>query len=133
MVDVIFIFGGVDFICVLFKNGRVLYWIREVFGYFKVIGVIGEVVDLVNKVIGLLVVSVLESVEVQDSYGVVIMCEIKLGSLSEVVDIVKVGVGFMEKFFYNIVQYRCWVRELDGFYSQVVYQIFLFFFFVRVC
>ncbi|CAP68257.1 uncharacterized protein PODANS_7_4240 [Podospora anserina S mat+] len=121
MVDAIFIPGGVDSIRALSKNGRALHWIREAFGHLKAIGATGEAVDLVNKAIGLPAVSVSESAEVQDSYGVVTMRETKPGSLSEAVDIVKAGAGFMEKFFHNIAQHRCWARELDGLHSQVAY------------
>ncbi|KAK0747386.1 catalase-like domain-containing protein [Apiosordaria backusii] len=121
MVDAIFIPGGIDSIRALSKNGRALHWIREAFGHLKAIGATGEAVDLVNKAIGLPAVSVSESAEVHDSYGVVTMRETKPGSLSETVDIIKGGAGFMEKFFHNIARHRCWARELDGLHSQVAY------------
>ncbi|KAL2019057.1 hypothetical protein VTK56DRAFT_10161 [Thermocarpiscus australiensis] len=121
MVDAIFIPGGEGSVRTLAKNGRALHWIREAFGHLKTIGATGEAVDLVNKAIGLPEVSVSDSGEVQDSYGVVTLRDVKPVSLRHAVQVAKGATGFMEQFFWNISQHRNWDRELAGLHTQVAY------------
>jgi catalase len=121
MVDALFIPGGEGSVRTLGKNGRALHWIREAFGHLKTIGATGEAVNLVNTAIGLPEVTVSDSGEVHDSYGVVTLREIKPGSLSEAVTIAKGAKGFLESFFWNISQHRNWDRELAGLHTQVAY------------
>jgi catalase len=121
MVDAIFIPGGAQSIETLSKNGRAMHWIREAFGHLKTIGATGEAVDLVERAIGLPSVSVSSSGEVNESYGVVTIKELRPESLGEAVTIAKGATGFMEKFFYGISQHRCWERELAGLNAQVAY------------
>ena len=121
MVDALFIPGGADSIAALAGNGRALHWIREAFGHLKVIGATGEAVGLVEKAVGLPSVGMSAAGEVCESYGVVTVRELGPESLSKVVEIVKTGEGFMEKFFYGVAGHRCWERELDGLSAQVAY------------
>ncbi|KAM7188905.1 CATA large catalase encoded by the catA protein [Rhypophila sp. PSN 637] len=121
MVDAIFIPGGVDAIRTLSTNGRAQHWVREAFGHLKAIGATGEAVDFVNKCIALPAVTVSESEEAHESYGVVTMRHIKPDGLKDAVNIAKGATGFMEKFFYAISQHRNWDRELDGLHTQVAF------------
>lgn len=121
MVDAVFIPGGAKSVEALGKNGRALHWIREAFGHLKTIGATGEAVDLVHGAIGLPSVSISTSADAHESYGVVTLKELRPESLSEAVTIAKGATGFLEKFFYNISQHRCWDRELDGLNTLVAY------------
>lgn len=122
MVDALFIPGGAQSVAALAANGRALHWIREAFGHLKTIGATGEAVELVQRAIalpGLLVAS--EGSAAQDCHGVVTLRDVRPGSLSEAVQLVKGAKGFMEQFFYGIAQHRNWERELAGWSSQVAY------------
>jgi catalase len=121
MVDAIFIPGGEQSIATLSKSGRALHWIREAFGHLKAIGATGEAVDLVNKAIALPEVMVSSSGDVNESYGVVTLRQIKPESFTEAVQIAQGATGFLEKLFYAIAMHRNFDRELAGLNSQVAY------------
>lgn len=121
MVDALFIPGGKASIETLSKNGRALHWVREAFGHLKAIGATGEAVAFVNQAVSLPAIKVSNSTEAVEAYGVVTMEKVGAGSLSEVVDLVKGGKGFAEKFFGAIASHRNWDRELDGLSSMIAY------------
>lgn len=121
MVDALFIPGGEQSIRTLAKSGRAMHWIREAFGHLKAIGATGEAVDLVNLAVSLPEITVSNSGDVHESYGVVTMKQVKPESFTEAVKIAKGAAGFMENFFYAIAQHRNFDRELDGLHSQVAY------------
>ncbi|KXX78173.1 Catalase-1 [Madurella mycetomatis] len=121
MVDAVFIPGGEESVKTLAKNGRALHWIREAFGHLKAIGATGEAVDLVNKTVALPAVTVSDSGDVRDSYGVVTLRDVKPESLNEAVTIAKGAKGFLESFFWEISQHRNWDREMAGLHSQVAF------------
>lgn len=50
MFDVVFVFGGVKFVEIFMKNGRVVYYVCEVFGYLKIVVVMGEFVKFFEMV-----------------------------------------------------------------------------------
>ncbi|OLN81429.1 Catalase-1 [Colletotrichum chlorophyti] len=121
MVDAIFVPGGEDSIKTLTKNGRALHWIREAFGHLKVIAATGEAVDFVRAAVNLPEITLSSDSNVEESYGVITLKNIKPESLKEAVNIVKGGTGFLEQFFYTASQHRVWARELDGLSTQVAY------------
>ena len=121
MVDAIFIPGGAKAVEALSKNGRALHWIREAFGHLKAIGATGEAVDLVAKAIALPQVTVSNEAEVNESYGVVTLRQVKPESFKDAVKIAKGAAGFLGEFFYAIAQHRNWDRELEGLNSMVAY------------
>ncbi|TPX07947.1 uncharacterized protein E0L32_010402 [Thyridium curvatum] len=121
MVDAIFIPGGEQSIKALSSNGRALHWVREAFGHLKAIGATGEAVSFVRTAVSLPAVEVSSSEEAVESYGVVTLGNPNTDSLSKVVDIVKNGKKFTDKFFHAIAMHRNWDRELQGLSTQVAY------------
>jgi len=121
MVDAIFVPGGSASVDALSRNGRALHWIREAFGHLKAIGAAGEGVRLVRAAIDLPGVQTSSGTDAVKSYGVVTMASMKPGSLSEVVDLAKGGIGLLEGFFAAVADHRCWARELEGLNTLVAY------------
>jgi len=121
MVDALFIPGGAKSVETLGKNGRALHWIREAFGHLKTIGATGEAVDLVKKALALSEVNVSEGADVQESFGVVTLRQVRPEGLGEVVSILKGATGFLAAFFSGIAQHRNWAREMEGLSAQVAY------------
>lgn len=120
MFDALVIPGGEQSIKTLSKNGRAVHYVRESFGHLKPIAATGEAVQLVNTAIQLPSVSV-STGDVNESYGVVTLKDVKPESLSEIVDLAKNSKGFFESFFYAVSQHRCWERELDGLSTMISY------------
>ncbi|KAI0901646.1 catalase [Annulohypoxylon nitens] len=121
MFDAIFVPGGVESIKTLAKSGRALHWVREAFGHLKAIGGTGEAVELFKLAFALPDLTVSTTDQAVESYGVVTLSKISPDSLKESVTIAREGVGFLEKFFFQISQHRNFDRELAGLNSQVAY------------
>ncbi|XDG01367.1 hypothetical protein ABKA04_000982 [Annulohypoxylon sp. FPYF3050] len=119
--DAIFVPGGVESIKTLAKSGRALHWVREAFGHLKAIGGTGEAVELFKLAFALPDLKVSTTDQAVESYGVVTLSRVSSDSLKESVTIAKEGVGFLEKFFFQISQHRNFDRELAGLNSQVAY------------
>ncbi|ORY68472.1 catalase-like domain-containing protein [Pseudomassariella vexata] len=121
MFDAIFVPGGSKSIETLSKNGRALHWMREAFGHLKPIGGTGEAVELFKLAFALPGISISQDTSAVESYGVVTQNKVDSSGFSEMVQIAKEGANFLEKFWFQISQHRCWARELDGLSSQVAY------------
>ncbi|KAI1085516.1 catalase [Whalleya microplaca] len=121
MFDAVFVPGGAESIRALSKSGRALHWCREAFGHLKAIGGTGEAVGLFKLAFALPEIRVSTDGEAVESYGVVTVGKVSPGSFSEKVVIAREGVGFLEKFWYQISQHRNFERELAGLSSQVAY------------
>jgi catalase len=119
--DAVFVPGGEKSVATLSKNGRAMHWIREAFGHLKAIGATGEAVDLVRHAVQLDGVKVSENHDVCVSYGVVTLQSVRPEHLSEALDVVKDGNGFVSKFVTAISSHRCWDREMDGLSDMVAF------------
>ena len=104
------------------KNGLARYWVREAFGHNKAIGAVGTgillVEDAVREAEGVKLAGLSNS-DVTESYGVVTVGKVDESSMEKPVEIVKQGKGFIDQFFFQISQHRCWQRELDGLSDMV--------------
>jgi len=119
--DAVFIPGGEKSVATLSKNGRALHWIREAFGHLKPIGATGEAVDLVQMAVQLDRVSVSESHDACESYGVVTLKTVRPEHLTEALEVAKSGVGFISLFIKALSSHRCWDREMDGLSEMVAF------------
>ncbi|KAI5926491.1 catalase [Camillea tinctor] len=121
MFDAIFVPGGVESIKTLSKSGRALHWCREAFGHLKPIAGTGEAVELFKLAFALPGIHVSTNEQAVESYGVVTIANVAPESLREAVTFAKEGVGFFEKFWYQISQHRNFAREQDGLSTMVAY------------
>lgn len=123
MFDAIFVPGGKQSIETLSKTMRAQQWICEAFGHLKTIAATDEGVDFVNTALRLPnnVVSLSDSGDAKEHYGVVTLRNTSTNSFREAVDLVKNAKGFLEKFILSLSEHRCWQRELDGVNTQVPY------------
>jgi len=122
MFDSLYIPGGAESVATLRKNGRALHWVREAFGHLKAIGATGEGVALVSDACGgLPSLSLSQSTDVVESYGVVTASKVQPESLKETVQIIKGAKEFLGVYFYAISLHRNFDRELDGLSAMVAY------------
>ncbi|EOD48055.1 putative catalase 1 protein [Neofusicoccum parvum UCRNP2] len=106
MFDSIFIPGGAE----------------SAFGHLKAIGAVGEAAALVKNTVDLPEITVSESAETQESYGVVTAAKITPKSFKGVFKMANGTKDFVDAYFYSISQHRNWDRELSGLGMQVAYQ-----------
>jgi catalase len=103
-------------------SGLARFWVREAFGHSKAIGAVGKgiklVEDAVHEAEGVRLAGLSNS-DVTESYGVVTVGRVEDSGLKKPVEILKEGKGFIDQFFYQISQHRCWQRELDGLSGRV--------------
>ncbi|KAJ6506992.1 catalase-like domain-containing protein [Mycena sanguinolenta] len=127
MFDALLIPSGKECAEMLKASGRCIHWIREAFGHLKVIGAIGEGVEVVRRALAMDVTQLAfgsaADNAVTASYGVVTTGSYKVTSAAaDALEIVTGGeAGFMSNFAYEISLHRCYKRELDGLTFQVAY------------
>jgi catalase len=119
--DAIFIPDG-KHVETLRMSGLARFWVREAFGHNKAIGAVGRGIKLVEDAVreaeGVTLASMATS-DVTESYGVVTVGKVEESSMKKAVEILKQGKGFIDMFFYQVSQHRCWQRELDGLSDRV--------------
>ncbi|KAH6653959.1 catalase [Truncatella angustata] len=121
MFDAIFVPGGAESIKTLSKSGRTLHWLREAFGHLKAIGGTGEAVELFKLAFGLPEITVSQTEEAIESYGVVTISKVSSDHFTEKVTIAKEGTKFLEKFWFQIASHKNFDRETAGLNSQIAY------------
>ena len=123
MFDALFIPGGKESIATLRKSGRAVHWVREAFGHLKAIAASGEGIDLVRTALSDVNASPEFSTgsDVVEWYAVTTLAAPKPDSIKEVTKLAKGAKQFLDNFFYQISQHKCFDRELDGLAEMVAY------------
>jgi catalase len=120
MFDAVVVPGGEQSIKTLTGIGLARFWVREAFGHDKAIAAEGEGIKLVEAAIseaqGYKLANVQGDAQVTEWYGVITAAK---PDISESVKIAQESKGFLEQFFWQINNHRCWARELDG-YAEMV-------------
>ncbi|KAI0032313.1 catalase-like domain-containing protein [Vararia minispora EC-137] len=125
--DAILVPSGQASADILMASGRCIHWVREAFGHLKVIGAIGEGMQVLARAIKVEVPQISfaspDDSSATDSYGVVTVGKYSLLSIArEVLQIATGGdQGFLSDFAYEISKHRNYERELDGLVQQVAY------------
>lgn len=122
MFDAVFIPDG-KHVEILRFNGLARFWVREAFGHNKAIGAVGKGIKLVEDAVreaeAVNLAAPVNS-DVLESYGVVTVGRVdERSSLKQPVEVLKQAKGFIDTFFHQISQHRCWQRELDGLSDRV--------------